>query len=306
MEYPVLALDEFADFRQRISLAGWSYLAEMRLCNTWLLLLLTACWPGTAWAQLQLLPSQELQRVFAGDARTITVSWHNASDKPVEAEIHMRVFQTTSATAVQLGESLWKNLQVLPAQTILESAQLDFPAVKAETKFLVQWREDSNHVLGTMTVLVYPTNQLAELKPLGEDQSLGVFDPLNQLKPLLKKSGVDFVDLGDTELEHFPGKLAILGPFTSKAQIPEGLTEQIKILAKNGVAVVWILPTDSGKEFQPSFYLVPEGLGRVVVAQTTLVADLPTNPKSQWNLLRLCELALHPRFLTLPDLSPQP
>jgi len=111
------------------------------------------------------------------------------------------------------------------------------------------------------------------------------------------------VDLGDTELEHFPGKLAILGPFTSKTQVPEGQAHRIKMLAKKGVAVVWILPTDAGNEFQPLFYLVPEGSGMVVVAQTALVADLPINPKSQWNLLRLCELALHPRFLTLPDLS---
>jgi len=109
--------------------------------------------------------------------------------------------------------------------------------------------------------------------------------------------------LGNSELEHFPGKLAVLGPFTSKTQIPDGLTGRIKILAKKGVAVVWILPPDAGKEFQPSFYLALEGSGIVVVAQTVLVADLPTNPKSQWNLLRLCELALHPRFLTLPNLS---
>jgi hypothetical protein len=274
----------------------------MKLVNKWLLLALAYSWPSVAPAQLQLLSNLEPQEVFAGDARTITVVWRNVGNKPFMAEIHVRVFQTTSATAIQLGESLWKKLQVLPEQTILESAQLNFPALKAETKFLVQWLENSNYVLGTTTVLVYPTNLLAELKPLAENQSLGVFDPQNQLKPLLKKTGVDFVDLGNSELEHFPGKLAILGPFSSKAQIPEGQAHRIKMLAKEGVAVVWLLPPDADEQLQPSFYLVPEGLAVVVVAQNALVADLPTNPKSQWNLLRLCELALHPRFLTLPDL----
>src|SRR5579862_7212568 len=140
----------------------------MKLFNPWLLLALAGCWPGVAWAQLQLLPDRELQQVFAGRAREIAVVWHNAGRQPAKAEIHTRVFQTTSATAVQLGEYLWKNLQVLPGQTVLESAQLDFPDVKAETRFLVQWLENTNRVIGVTEVRVYPTNLLKELRPLAD------------------------------------------------------------------------------------------------------------------------------------------
>jgi hypothetical protein len=278
----------------------------MRTLNPWLLLVLVECWPGVALAQLQLLPDEEPQCVFSGEKRPIAVVWQNVSDRTVDTEIRARLYQTTSATAVQLGETLWKQLKMLPGQTVLESAQLDFPAVRVETRFLVQWLGNSKDVLGTTSVRIYPTNLLAELQPLVEDQSLGVFDPQNELKPLLKSSKVGFVDLGNSELEHFSGKLAVVGPFASKSQIPDGLAKRIKLLAQKGAAVVWIVPPDSSDEPQPSFYLVPEGLGVVVVVQAAMVSDLPANPRSQLNLLFFCKLALHPQFLTLPDLSLEP
>jgi len=278
----------------------------MKRLNRWTLLSLACCWPALAPAQLQLVPTREPQAVFAGTARKILLVIHNAGRQTVETEIYTRLFQTTSATAVRLGESLWKKLQILPGQTVLESAQLNFPRVNAETKFFVQWLENTNRVIGVTQVQVYPTNLLEALQPLAENQSLGVFDPLDQLKPLLKNVEVDFVDLGNAELEHFPGKLAVIGPFASKSQVPDGLTKQIKILAKKGVAVVWILPPDSSQELQPSFYLVPKGPGVVVVAQADMVSDLATKPESQLNLLYFCGLALHPQFFTLPDLSLQP
>ena len=153
-------------------------------------LLIVSCWPVTTMAQLRLVPDVQPQRMFAGDARRVTIVWHNAGDTTVEAELRARMLQTSSATAVQLSEQPWKKLPVLCGQTVIESAQLDFPMVKAETKFLIQWLENSNSVLGQTEVFVYPTNLLAELKPLAGDQALGVFDPQNQLKPLLKNLNV--------------------------------------------------------------------------------------------------------------------
>lgn len=117
---------------------------------------------------------------------------------------------------------------MLPQQTVLESAQLDFPAVRAETKFLVRWLENSNRVIGMSTVLVYPTNLLAELNPLLAGQELGVLDPNDSVKPLLKQNGVKFTDLGESALEDFRGRLAILGPFSSKSQLPEAMLKRCK------------------------------------------------------------------------------
>ena len=288
----------------------------MKFLNT-VLLLGIAGWPVAALAELQLLPGGESPGVFAGEARKISTVWHNDGDKVWEGEISARIFQTSSATAVRLGEMWWKKLNVLPGQTVLESAQFEFPAVKAETKFLVQWLENTNRVIGKTEVLVYPTNLLAELKPLAGGEALGVFDPQNQLKPLLKNLKIDFVNLETSDLENFSGKLAIIGPFQTKTQMREGLAGQIQTLAKKGTAIVWLQPPPEPsprpspirwerEKLQPSFYSVPEKQSSVVIIQPDLVADLADNPQSQLNLIYFCKLALHPQPPALPDLLPQP
>jgi hypothetical protein len=278
----------------------------MRAFNLWLLLVMAACWPGAASAQLQLLPDREPQRVFAGDARRITVTWHNAGDKSAGADVRTRLSQTSSATAAPLSEKPWKKLEILPGQTVLESAPMDFPTVNAETRFLIQWLAGTNQVVGKTEVLVYPTNLLAELKTLVGEENWGVLDPNNELKPLLKQNHVEFSDLGEAALEDFQGKLAIIGPFQTKAQMREGLAQIIQKIARKGVAVVWIQPPPGPKDqIKPSFYVVPEGKGPVVVVQPDLVANLSETPRSQLNLVYFCKLALNPTPFSLPDLKTQ-
>ena len=285
----------------------------MKQHRTWMTLMLACFWPVAGFAQVQLVPDRDPQRVFVGEARQIATVWHNDGNLLYEGEIHARILQTSPATAVQVSEAPWKKLQVLPQQTILESASMDFSAVKAETRFLVQWLENTNHVIGRTEVWVYPTNLLAELKPLAGDEPLGVFDPLNQLKPLLKNLKIDFVNLENSDLENFSGKLAVIGPFQSKVQMRDGLAKQIQALAKKGVALVWLQPPPepspsrrAREKLQPSFYSVLENTNVVVVVQPDLVADLPDNPQSQLNLIFFCKLALHPQPLALTDLLPQP
>jgi hypothetical protein len=206
-----------------------------------------------------------------------------------------------------LAETLWKRLQVLPEQTIIESAALDFPAVKAETQFLIQWLEGANRVIGKSEVLVYPTNLLKELKPLLGEDTLGVLDPNDELKPLLRQNHVDFLDLGEMALEDFQGKLAVIGPFQTKAQMREGLAPAIQKIARKGAAMVWIQPPPGPKDqIKPSFYIVPEGKGAIVVVQSDLVAGLSENPRSQLNLIYCSKLALNPEPFPLPDLKTQP
>jgi len=274
------------------------------------MLFVIACgWPVAAVAQLQLLPDQQPQRVFAGEARKITLVWRNVSDKVLNAEIRARILQTSSATAVRSGETPWKKLQVLPQQTVLESAQLDFPPVKAETKFLIQWLESPNSIIGRTEVWVYPTNMLDGLKLVVNDceENLGVLDPQKQLKPALKSSATKFMDLEEAVLNDFSGKLAIVGP--CRLDDPEWnlLANRISKLARNGTPVVWIQsPQNQRDKIRPSFYVVPQNKAVVVVVQPGLVADLPENPQSQINLIYFCKLALNPQPPTLPDLSPQP
>jgi hypothetical protein len=280
----------------------------MKLTGTTMTLAMTCLWPVAVFAQIALVRDAEPQRVFAGEARPVAVVWHNEGNQLYAGEIRTRMLQTSSATAVPVGETPWKQVQVLPGQTVLESVSLDFPAVKAETKFLVQWLDNTNRVIGKTEVLVYPTNLLAELKTLaGEDPPVGVFDPGNVLKPLLKKIKVPFEDLQDSGVATFSGKLAILGPFESREQMPGDLAERMVKLAGKGAGVVWLRPPpEPHAKLKPTFYTVPVGSGAVVVAQATFVAKLTEDPQAQLNLLHCCRLAQKPEPLALPDFSPQP
>jgi hypothetical protein len=166
--------------------------------------------------------------------------------------------------------------------------------------------EGTNNVIGTTEILVYPPDLLKELNPLLGEKPLGVFDPLNHLKPLFKATAVEYENLEDTGLEDYHGKLAIFGPFQSRAQMRESLANRsVKALARKGVAVVWIQPPPEKRpELKPSFYTVPESKGAVVVVQAGLVAGLAESPQAQLNLIQFARLALHPEPPQLPDLTP--
>jgi hypothetical protein len=272
-----------------------------------MLLALAGGWPAAASAQLELLSGQQAPAVCAGDARKIALVWHNAGDQTWSGQISAQMFQASSATAIPLGTTRWKQLEVLPRQTVLESAQLDFPAVRAETKFLVQWAGDTNRVLGTTSIMVYPTNLLGELKSLCHSDDLGMLDPGNELKPVLRQNGVKFLDLGETALEDFHGKLAVIGPFHSPSQMREGLARSIRKISASGVAVVWLQPPpDPQVEITPSFYVVPVGKGAIVIVQPELVVDFSENPGSQLNLVHCCRLALHPEPFSISQLAQSP
>jgi len=271
-----------------------------------LVLLLAASSSSAARAQLQALPDKETQRAFSGEGRKVAVLLHNPGAGPVEADLRTRLQQASSATTAPLGEAPWKKLTVLPGQTVLESVNLTFPSIKAETRFLVQWLDGTTKVIGTTEVLVYPPDLLKEMKSLLEEEPPGVFDPQNQIKPLLKAAAVECQDLEDTGLEGYHGKLAIIGPFQTNAQMRESLANRsVEALAQKGVAVVWIQPPpEKRQEFKPSFYTVPRGKSAVVVAQADLLANLAESPQAQHNLIHFARLALHPEPLRLPNLTP--
>jgi len=280
----------------------------MKMFVTWAVVAAIGAGATEAWAQLQVSQNGR-ERVFGGSTQTISVRWHNAGRAVVETDIRIRTMQLSSATAAPMNEAPWKTLRVLPGQTVMETAALAFPAVRAETRFLVQWIGQTNGVLGVTEVVVYPTNLLAELEPLvgPDDGALGIYDPQNQLKPLLRNVKVDFVDLENAVLEDFRGKLAILGPFESKTPVDATLTKKIQKLSQNKVAIVWIQPPGAGGEKPvPSFYSVAGIDTDVVVVQSELAANLARNPRSQNNLIYFCKLALHPQPPALPDMSLQP
>ena len=258
--------------------------------------------PGT---NVALVAQAEPQKLFGGGQRPVSVMWRNLGDRTAEAAISTRLYETGSATAIPLREARWKTLEILAGQTITETAALDLPDVRAETRFLIQWLQSSNILLGTSEIWVYPTNQLDDLRRLADDSTVGIFDPQNRLKPLLHSLNVEFGDLEVIGSKAFSGHLAVFGPFETKGELREDLPATIETLAARGVSVVWIFPTMEPM-LKPSFYLVPIGKGLVVVATHDMTIRLDQRPESQLNLVELCRLALHPKSFTLPLLPSQP
>ena len=268
-------------------------------------LIIATGWSPVAHAQLQLRPDQKPQNLFGGGNRAISLIWHNDSDQAASVKISARILQTSSATVMLFSESAWKELQVLPRQTVMESAQLNFPTVRAGTKFLVQWFENTNHILGQTEVMIYPTNLLAELSLMAGGQPVGLLDPQNLLKPLLKELKVNFTDLESCDLSDFSGHLAIIGPFFSKTQMRDGLTSQVRALARKGTAILWFQqPPEKSDQLVPSFYPVIAGTNAVIIAQSDLANDLAGDPNAQLHLIYLCRLALKPATLSYAILQP--
>ena len=251
----------------------------------------------------ELVPAGETPCVFGGATRKIPVIWRNPTGQPMTNALTARLFQTTSATAARWGDTAWKNLQLLSEQTVLESIAMPFPEVQSETRFLIQWIGPADKILGSTPVLVYPQNLLRELKLLADDSPVGLFDPSTQLKPRFQEAMVEFTDLEQSSLESFTGKLAIIGPWPPRAEVPTELPSDIERLATRGARIIWFKSpgtpdtTPSGQTLVPSFYPVPTGKGLIVFAQSGLVADFANQPKSQIQLIQLARFALHPEFL---------
>lgn len=260
-------------------------------------------WPVSAFGQLEISSLGNPQYLFCGGPRNVLVTVHNLDTNTAEADLSMRLFQISSATATPLNELAWKRVRLLGGQTVMDSVALSLAPVTAQARFLVCWTDSQGKVLGRSELMVYPQGLLKDFKTILEDQSMGVFDPQNQLKPLLKDAGVEIVDLEAASPEEASIKLAVIGPFLAQKQMPGGMAGQIKKLVEKGVAVVWLQPPQRGAEPMPSFYAFRQANGVVVVVENGLVANLSDNPKSQLNLIRFATLALHPKLGELPFLQ---
>ncbi len=256
-------------------------------------------------ARLAVVPRERPQFVFGGQERPLEVVFHNSGAQAVRADVRARLFQASSATAAPVYEVAWKSLQVLPGQTVIETAALSFPGVQAETRFLIRWIDGGDALLGVTDVRVFPTNLLTKLRALGGESPVGVFDPADQLRPLLRKAGVPFQDLLEDGTDKFFGNLAVFGPFPDASQMRGTLGMDIRKLARRGRKAVWLQPPAGSAPLRPSFQVVRFGDGIVVVAQQDLVSRPAENPEAQLNLIRLAEIALHPARLDLAAFEPQ-
>lgn len=267
----------------------WRYELLLTLAALW--------WAREARAQLELGPSAGTESVFCGAGRIVPVMFHNPVKHSINAEVRIRLYQSTSTTAVFLTERPWKKLIVPPDETVAESAPLDFPPVRGETTFVVQWIENANRVTGSSIVKVFPTNLLEELEPLAGKLPIGIYDPSNHLKPALRGTHLQMTDISESPMMDFPGELAIVDAGTNME-----LARRVHALAKNGKAIVWIQEQNPNPDKLPcSFFTLMENRGAVIAARPDLVPDLAGDPQSQLHLIQLCRLALHPAPPAWPD-----
>lgn len=251
-------------------------------------------------ARLEVLQNPELVSAIGGRKCTIPVILRNPGTNPFAGALSVRVYETSSTTAAPLEEILWKEIQVLPNQTLLESASITFPVIKGKTQFVLQWIDESRQVLGVTAVAVFPINQLTGLQTLAGKRPLGVLNPGKHILRALKTAGLELEELDNREFDSFTGRLAILGPYSAAEIERTGIGVRVRKLAAKGVGVVWIVLPDDRK-ILPSFYLVPVGNGAVAVVQSNLFTNLAENPAAQLNLVRVAELAVRGEPLALPD-----
>lgn len=261
-------------------------------------------WPLVAQGQLEWLPSETPQAVFGGGEHAIRATVRNAAEKSVELDVHTRLFQLSSGSAMPVEEGRpWKTLKTLPGQTVMEEIAVRFPKVKARALFGLRWLDAKGKLLGQADIMVHPNDLLKQLATLASDKPFGVLDLDQNLTPTLRRLEMEFEDLEPgNALEKFEGKLAIVFARSAKLTGPRHLSERVAARAKEGVAFVWVQPAVNPPPLQePRAYPVRLGNGTVVVVQGALVADLLDSPVSQLNLIRFAELALHPELLQLPE-----
>ena len=87
-------------------------------------------------------------RLFSGGERSVPIKLHNPGNETAAAGLKVKLFQGSTATAAAVESHSWKQIQILPHQTIVESAAINFPTVRGETPFLIQWADVSNRILG--------------------------------------------------------------------------------------------------------------------------------------------------------------
>lgn len=245
------------------------------------LLLLFAVAGSLTGAEMEMLPAIPVA-AFGGGTRILEVAFRNNSDHPVEAEIRKEVFQSTSATAVQIIKvPLWKKLRLHARQTALEEVSLDLPVVRAETRFLVRFIHRET-VLGQRDVWVYPSNVLTELNSILAGAPLTLDAVPAGWKEILTTAGVNVFECPPHPLTVPTNRIALLGP-SAEARgevMPAG----------GGIIQIRKLATPDAF-IAPAYELVCSKGYTKVVAQESALVNLSGDPWAQLRLLRMARLA---------------
>lgn len=266
-----------------------------RLFLAWLALVLAL--PAVCARAVEVLPSSRPQQVFAGGLRAVEVRLRNAATAPERVDLRVLLLQLTSATAAQVGGvRAWKSFTILPGQTVVESAAIEFPPVRVSTRFAARWLGVDNRLLGVTEIWAHPDNLLNQLKLLAGGQPVGLFDERGQLRAALVARGIAITELPSAgHWTDFHGRLALViaRPETNQGESP--LAPVALARAKEGLAVVWFQTAPTISPPVPPFAeRMRVGRGTVLLAPASLLDGLADSPAAQLALVRLAELVLSP------------
>jgi hypothetical protein len=239
------------------------------------------------------------------------MSFRNLSPQPISTEVLLQVFQASPPLAVPIPAlAIRKPITLSPGQRVIESIEIDLPAVRAQTQFIVRVRQPAG-VPGHFELWAYPSNRLSELRSLLGGRPLWLANPAPTWKEALQAAGIEAREAGWLEDARLPDppSLALLNAPTLAASgaVP---SEWTRLLAdavhrvKAGAAVICVESTSAAMQTEPSYYPVPLGRGVWVVAQPFTLKNLATDPWSQERLLAMARLATGSAQLHVPGITP--
>lgn len=246
---------------------------------------------------VEVVPSATPQQVFGDGARAVEVRFRNDAAEPARVALRFHLFQLTSATTAPVGGArAWKSLTVLPGQTVVEHAPIEFPAVRVSTRFAARWLGTDGKLLGVTEIWAHPDNLLAGLKPLAGGQPIGLMEATPNLRPALVMHGLSVTEpKAPEDWRPFRGRLAfvVAGPKAMQGELR--LEPSLLAHLKEGLAVVWFqTPPKISPPVLPIVERMRVGRGTVLLAPASLLDGLADSPAAQLALVRLAEQALTP------------
>jgi hypothetical protein len=271
-------------------------------------LVLVAVLPGTsaALAEINVASVQATPVVAFSGESVLDVVVSNSASKSFAGNIQVRLYECSSATIMPVGPAkAWKKIEAPSGKRTIETVAVDYPSVSSETIFQLRFFDETRNVVGKMTVRILPTDLLKQLSTLSGTNQLGIYDPENQLKPVLSRLQVAFEDLEDDgRFDGFHGNVLLAGPFSASAKITESLQRRISAKAKASCSVIWMLPPHVQGPFASVF--MRKKSGSEAILRDAAFKDLAHSASAQFDLLRSVQFSLYPDKSPLSHNQPTP
>lgn len=109
-------------------------------------------------------PRAERTVLFGGGTSKVEIIFRNQSDAPSSVRVGCRWLRVAGSIAAPLpNKDTWWTIRGEAGAALLETIPLAVPSVETPAPHLLQWFDESGHVLGTIPVAVLPTTLFSGL-----------------------------------------------------------------------------------------------------------------------------------------------